>query len=112
MANKAQHVTDKAALDKILKEAGSKLVVIDFFATWCGPCRQIGPKFEDFSSKYTDVIFLKVDVDEAEDIPSDYEISVMVSFPCTVLDCLIRCFVHYRVTVHAPLLAIRHKEGF
>ncbi|GAU99858.1 hypothetical protein RvY_10798 [Ramazzottius varieornatus] len=80
MATKAQHITDKAALDKILKDAGSKLVVIDFHATWCGPCRQIGPKFEEFSSKYADVIFLKVDVDEAEDIPSEYEISVMPTF--------------------------------
>jgi len=80
--HKAQHVADKAALQKILKDAGNKLVIIDFHATWCGPCRQIGPKYEEFanSDKYKDVVFLKVDVDEAEDIPTEYEISVMPTF--------------------------------
>ncbi|XP_055349028.1 thioredoxin-2-like [Paramacrobiotus metropolitanus] len=79
MAPKLEHISEKAKLDKILKDAGSKLVVIDFHATWCGPCRQIGPKFEEFSEKF-DAVFLKVDVDESEDIPSEYEISVMPTF--------------------------------
>ncbi|OWA50731.1 putative Thioredoxin [Hypsibius exemplaris] len=76
----AIHIENKPQLDKILKEAGGKLVIIDFHATWCGPCRQIGPKFEAFSETYPDVVFLKVDVDEAEDVPEGYEINVMPTF--------------------------------
>jgi thiol-disulfide isomerase/thioredoxin len=40
-----------------------KLVVFDFYATWCGPCTRIKPHFEQFAYDYPDVLFVKVDVD-------------------------------------------------
>ena len=52
-------------------------VVIDFFATWCGPCKRIAPDLETLSNDNSDVIFLKVDVDECEEIAANYEISSM-----------------------------------
>ncbi|XP_034944341.1 thioredoxin-2-like [Chelonus insularis] len=63
-----------------LAEAGDKLVVVDFYATWCGPCKVISPKFEEFSNEFTDVIFYKVDVDEGETIATEYEIESMPTF--------------------------------
>ena len=39
-------------------------MVIDFSATWCGPCRLMEPSFNAMASKYTDVEFVKIDVDE------------------------------------------------
>uniref|UniRef100_A0A3Q0S442 Thioredoxin n=1 Tax=Amphilophus citrinellus TaxID=61819 RepID=A0A3Q0S442_AMPCI len=69
------------SLYTILKEAGGKLVVVDFTATWCGPCKQIAPKYlmaEDPAN--SNVIFLKVDVDEAEDVSSFCKISCMPTF--------------------------------
>ncbi|XP_070848842.1 thioredoxin b [Chaetodon trifascialis] len=65
-----------------LKNAGDNLVVVDFWATWCGPCKQIGPLFEEESKKpeNKNVMFLKVDVDEAPDVSEYCQISCMPTF--------------------------------
>ena len=67
-------------LKQELKDAGDKLVVIDFYATWCGPCKVIAPKVEEMSSSMSNVVFLKVDVDENEDAAGEYNISAMPTF--------------------------------
>lgn len=56
-------------------------VVIDFYATWCGPCKRIAPMFEDLADKYYRVIqFFKVDVDESPELVDAFEISAMPTF--------------------------------
>ncbi len=66
--------------DTQLKDAGNKLIVVDFYATWCGPCKMISPKLEEMAQQFSDVIFLKVDVDENEEVASEYGISCMPTF--------------------------------
>mmetsp|Transcript_24608 Transcript_24608/g.42348 ORF Transcript_24608/g.42348 Transcript_24608/m.42348 type:complete len:111 (-) Transcript_24608:359-691(-) len=58
------------------------LVVIDFFATWCGPCKMISPYFVELSTQeaYKDVTFVKVDVDELSEIAEQYGVSAMPTF--------------------------------
>ncbi|XP_071315813.1 thioredoxin b [Trachinotus anak] len=77
-----REVSDLDEFKAILKEAGGKLVVVDFTATWCGPCKQIGPKFVMLSEKaeYNNVVFLKVDVDEASDVSEHCGIKCMPTF--------------------------------
>ncbi len=56
-------------------------VVIDFFATWCGPCKRIAPAFEDLADKYyPHIVFLKVDVDESPELVNMFDISAMPTF--------------------------------
>ncbi|RPA86851.1 thioredoxin domain-containing protein [Ascobolus immersus RN42] len=71
-------ITSKAAFDEAIKK--DKLVVVDFFATWCGPCRVIAPKVVSFSQEYTDVDFYKVDVDEVPDVASEVQVKAMPTF--------------------------------
>ena len=42
------------------------IVLVDFWATWCGPCRQFGPIFEEASEKYPDIVFGKIDTDDQQ----------------------------------------------
>eukprot|EP00045_Choanoeca_perplexa_P021778 m.7289 g.7289 ORF g.7289 m.7289 type:complete len:103 (+) comp8787_c0_seq1:116-424(+) len=58
----------------------SGVVAIDFTATWCGPCKMIGPKFEEFSKTYTNVTCYKLDVDENADAAAEAGISAMPTF--------------------------------
>ena len=48
--------------------SGDGIVLVDFWATWCGPCRQFGPIFEEASEKYPDVVFGKIDTDDQQQL--------------------------------------------
>ncbi len=59
--------------DKTLKD--NKLVLVDFFAAWCGPCKMLAPIIDELSEEYKDKIkIVKVDVDEAQEIAKKFEI--------------------------------------
>ncbi|XP_023800084.1 thioredoxin [Cyanistes caeruleus] len=63
-----------------LKSAGEKLIVVDFSATWCGPCKMIKPFFHSLCEKYGDVVFIEIDVDDAQDVASHCDVKCMPTF--------------------------------
>lgn len=58
------------------------LVIVDFYATWCPPCKKIAPIFANLSlqNDYKDISFIKVNVDEGKDIAQKYSVTAMPTF--------------------------------
>lgn len=67
-----EQISSVAEFDAVLN--GNKSVFVDFFATWCGPCKMVGPVVEKISETETDVKFVKVDVDEVGELAQRYGI--------------------------------------
>ncbi|KAJ6802829.1 thioredoxin F2, chloroplastic-like [Iris pallida] len=64
----------------LVEAAGPKLVVLDMYTQWCGPCKVMAPKFQALSEKYLDVVFLKLDCNQ-ENKPLAKELGIKVFQP-------------------------------
>lgn len=69
--------------NEFVNEIKSGVTVVDFFATWCGPCKMISPILEELSEEMKGKVnFIKVDVDKSVDLADKYHIS---SIPTVVI---------------------------
>ena len=74
-------IESTAHYTEVVQQAGATPIVIDFFATWCGPCVMIKPVFEQLSQTFTGkAVFIKIDVDKCEELSAQFGIQAMPTF--------------------------------
>lgn len=76
------HINSAEQFDNLVSSSDGKLIVLDFTATWCNPCKQIAPFFDQMSAsqEFESVIFVKIDVDEVGQLSERFKISAMPTF--------------------------------
>lgn len=67
-----QHIKSYDELKELVEKNSN--VVVDFFATWCGPCKMLSPLLEELAEAHQEIIFVKVDVDEADELAAKFGI--------------------------------------
>ncbi|OBS63537.1 hypothetical protein A6R68_07945 [Neotoma lepida] len=80
IAKMVKLIENGQAFEEALNSVGDKLVVVDFSAMWCGPCKMIKPFFHFLPEKYSSVVFLEVDVDDCQDVAAECEVKCMPTF--------------------------------
>ena len=69
-----KHV-NKEEFNELLKQ--DKILVVDFFAVWCGPCQMLGPVLEDLAKEMENIEVLKIDIDEEQELAIEMGIEVV-----------------------------------
>merc|ERR1712100_369680 len=72
-------IQNEAEFRRRIKQA-TGLVVVDWSASWCGPCKRIFPAVVQYSREYPETVFLNVDVDANPDLAAEYDIRAMPTF--------------------------------
>jgi thioredoxin 1 len=81
MSEHVKAITDTSFDQDVLNN--SKPVIVDFWAEWCGPCRALGPIFNEVAQTHHDkVVFAKINIDENQQTPSKYGV---MSIPTLIL---------------------------
>lgn len=74
------HIDNIENFDNVLGQVNDNLVIVDFYAKWCGPCQKMKPFFEELSDIHQNVIFMTVDIDNAEEIAQYYNVKSLPTF--------------------------------
>lgn len=79
-SHEVREVESPEQFEELIQSNEFTATIVDFTASWCPPCRAIKPIFEEMATRYTDIQFLKVDVDELKSVARDAKIYAMPTF--------------------------------
>lgn len=89
-------------LRRVLDEAGDRLVVVDFYADWCRPCRQLSPMLEEIARKHPEkAAFYKIDVDRHQALARAYRVTGIPHV----------AFIRSHETVHR-IIGVQHRDAY
>ena len=71
-----EHINNESQFNEFIKEG---TVLVDFFATWCGPCKMLTPVIEQVANEHPELKVAKVDVDELPSIAAKYQVQAIPS---------------------------------
>lgn len=70
------HVTNETFEKEVMQAEGK--VLVDFWASWCGPCRMLGPVIDQLGNELTDVKVCKIDVDANQELAGKYKVETVL----------------------------------
>ncbi|XP_065314795.1 thioredoxin-like isoform X2 [Gordionus sp. m RMFG-2023] len=74
------NINSTKQFDEALESNKDKLIVVCFYATWCGPCKQVAPLFEAMAISMTNIACLRVDLDSYRELVKKYEVTSVPTF--------------------------------
>ena len=69
------HITNETFEKEVMQAEGK--VLVDFWASWCGPCRMLGPVIDQLGNELTDVKVCKIDVDANQELAGKYKVETI-----------------------------------
>mmetsp|Transcript_26367 Transcript_26367/g.26614 ORF Transcript_26367/g.26614 Transcript_26367/m.26614 type:complete len:159 (+) Transcript_26367:97-573(+) len=104
-------ITNRNDMIEIFSKAkeNNQVIVCDFFANWCPPCRVAAPEFAKMSIEYENIIFAKIDVDEARSVSSQYGVRSLPTFKIFINESEVASLTGWRPAELKSLL-IQHQS--
>ncbi len=90
--SRVYHLTKAKHFKYLLQKYYQRLIVIEFSASWCRPCKQIYPYFEELSMKFRKVVFIYINVDQFDDLADQEHVCSLPTFKFYSANSLVKEF--------------------
>lgn len=75
-----------------MRSSPNERILVDFYASWCGPCKRLAPRLDELANKYSNVTFIKVNVEKSPELAHEYQVNSLPTFMLFTRGCLESAF--------------------